>query len=122
MRDVARSEELGRRFLDSTFDFLCHIHTANGGTTTQQRNALCLHLPAAILRAAEEQLAVLPRQDPTQDASAVGREPYVGDPAARLMQSWFQPTIVYYDGRKATKCESVCSHLRYTSDLVFLQV
>ncbi len=103
MKDVARSEELGRRFLDSTFDFLCHIHSANGGTTTQQRNSLCLHLPAVILHAAEEKLARLPRQDPSKEAIVIGKEPYVGDPVAKLLQTWFQPTIVYYDGRKATK-------------------
>jgi hypothetical protein len=103
MKDVGRSEELGRRFLASTFDFLCHIHSANGGTTTQQRTAMCLRLPPAILHAAEQQLARLPRQDAAKDASVVGNEPFVGDPVAQLMQSWFQPTIVYYDGRRATK-------------------
>ena len=115
MRDVARSEELGRRFLDSTFDFLCHIHSSNGGTTTQQRNSLCLHLPAAILKAAEDQLAVLPRQDPSRDCTIVGQEPFVGDPVAKLLQSWFQPTIVYYDGRKATK-SVLQTHPKLSSD------
>lgn len=105
MRDIACSEALGGLLrLTGMQSALWHITSDGSGTTTQTRHTIRMQLPQSVLAAIEERLAQLPRQTAESPAAPVGAEAFVGDDVGRELQARLRPSIVYFDGRPASRC------------------